>query len=313
MAVNLHIHSIYSTGAHAFPDTIFRAAAALGLTAAVLTEHDTIASWPEAREAARAQGVETCAGVEFFTDIAAIDGNMIHLLAYMFDPDHPAVADLMKQVAAADAAAFERVNAALAKRGIQLNEADLAAQRRKTYPEAEGKDVGGTHWMGVQRQLARNLLRKQGGTAKQSGKFMIGSLPRTPIEKILPAIRAAGGVTIWAHPIGDARATAALEGGGWAGTVDGARNKVVQTDWDNAMRELYERAERLFALGVDGLEAFTRKITPRTTEALVAFCERSGRACSGGGDTHHPNELKNFEVPDEVFANLRAYRDRKFA
>jgi predicted metal-dependent phosphoesterase TrpH len=75
---DLHVHSTASDGACA-PAEVVRRAAAAGLEAVALTDHDTVAGVPEARDAGAALGVRVIAGCEF--SVAAPWGEL-HLLAY---------------------------------------------------------------------------------------------------------------------------------------------------------------------------------------------------------------------------------------
>jgi predicted metal-dependent phosphoesterase TrpH len=82
---DLHLHSTASDGACP-PGQVVRRAAAAGLEAVALTDHDTLAGVAEARAAGRELGVRVIAGCEF--SVAAPWGEM-HLLAYCLPADHP--------------------------------------------------------------------------------------------------------------------------------------------------------------------------------------------------------------------------------
>ncbi|MGH7648818.1 MAG: PHP domain-containing protein, partial [Gemmatimonadaceae bacterium] len=74
--VDLHMHSTASDGSLA-PEAVVGAAAAASLTAIALTDHDTLAGVPAAREAGAQLGVRVVAGVE----LSATDaGGETHLL-----------------------------------------------------------------------------------------------------------------------------------------------------------------------------------------------------------------------------------------
>ena len=59
-----------------------------GLSLVSLTDHDTVAGWEEASSAARTLGIGLITGTEIST---REHGREVHLLAYGFDPTHPAL------------------------------------------------------------------------------------------------------------------------------------------------------------------------------------------------------------------------------
>lgn len=79
---DLHTHSVLSDGTTT-PTEIARLAAASGLSGFALTDHDTVAGWDEARDAARASGIGFIPGMEVTCDDA---GRSRHLLAYYVNP-----------------------------------------------------------------------------------------------------------------------------------------------------------------------------------------------------------------------------------
>jgi 3',5'-nucleoside bisphosphate phosphatase len=84
--IDLHAHSTASDGTDT-PAELVAAAAAAGLDAVALTDHDTTAGWVEALDALPA-GLQLIRGAEF--SCLAPDGRggrvSVHLLGYLFDP-----------------------------------------------------------------------------------------------------------------------------------------------------------------------------------------------------------------------------------
>ncbi|WP_324278433.1 PHP domain-containing protein [Blastococcus brunescens] len=92
MRIDLHTHSSVSDGTES-PGELLATARAAGLDVVALTDHDTTAGWSVA-EAARPAGLTVVPGMEmscrwFPDDQPPIS---VHLLAYLFDPTHPAFA-----------------------------------------------------------------------------------------------------------------------------------------------------------------------------------------------------------------------------
>src|SRR3954465_5008797 len=92
MRIDLHTHSSVSDGTET-PAELLATARAAGLDVVALTDHDTTAGWSLA-EASRPAGLtvgpgmeRSCRGVP-----PAQPPTSVHLLAYLFDPEHPGFA-----------------------------------------------------------------------------------------------------------------------------------------------------------------------------------------------------------------------------
>ena len=89
--IDLHTHTLASDGSDA-PADVVRKAAALGLRAVAVTDHDTFAGLPEARAAGQRCGIEVVPGVELST---VWGGEEVHLLGYFMDTEDTALCALM--------------------------------------------------------------------------------------------------------------------------------------------------------------------------------------------------------------------------
>lgn len=87
MRADLHSHSSASDGTR-LPADVVRRAAAAGLDAIALTDHDTVGGIAAAASALPS-GLILVPGMELS---CRRDGHSVHLLAYLFDPDHPQLA-----------------------------------------------------------------------------------------------------------------------------------------------------------------------------------------------------------------------------
>ena len=90
MRIDLHAHSSASDGTET-PADLVRAAADAGLDVVALTDHDTVRGWAAATEALP-PGLRLVRGAEIS---CVYDGVSLHLLAYLFDPEHEALAEEM--------------------------------------------------------------------------------------------------------------------------------------------------------------------------------------------------------------------------
>ncbi|MEV6689623.1 PHP domain-containing protein [Streptomyces sp. NPDC051130] len=84
MRIDLHAHSTASDGTDT-PAELVRNAAAAGLDVVALTDHDTVGGYAEAI-AALPQGLTLVTGAELS---CRLDGTGVHMLAYLFDPEEP--------------------------------------------------------------------------------------------------------------------------------------------------------------------------------------------------------------------------------
>lgn len=84
--VDLHVHSDKSDGSFS-PAQLVDMAAAKGLCAFALTDHDTTAGVKEAVAAGAARGIEVIPGIEFSTEY---NGKDIHIVGLFIDEDAPA-------------------------------------------------------------------------------------------------------------------------------------------------------------------------------------------------------------------------------
>ncbi|MFE5492795.1 PHP domain-containing protein [Streptomyces virginiae] len=87
MRIDLHAHSTASDGTDT-PAELVRNAAGAGLDVVALTDHDTVSGYGEALAALPA-GLTLVTGAELS---CRLDGVGVHMLAYLFDPEEPELA-----------------------------------------------------------------------------------------------------------------------------------------------------------------------------------------------------------------------------
>jgi predicted metal-dependent phosphoesterase TrpH len=183
------VHSTASDGACA-PAQVARRAAAAGLAALALTDHDTTAGVPEARAAGAALGLRVVTGCEF--SVAAPWGEM-HLLAYCLpDADPELDAFLAEQRALRVSRMVEIVR--------RLNAAGIPVALTEVTMLAPGAAVGRPHAAralvarGVVRDLAEAFDRYLG---KGRAAYVPKRLPA--MAEVTRLVRRVGGVTAAAH------------------------------------------------------------------------------------------------------------------
>lgn len=142
--IDLHLHSTASDGSLS-PAAVVHRAAAAGLRAVALTDHDTLAGVSEARAAGEATGLRVVAGCEF--SVAAPWGEM-HILGYFLPPDSPTLEAFLRRCRDDRRRRAEEMVNLLRRAGADLLLADV-------LQEAAGGAIGRPH---VARALVRRAL-----------------------------------------------------------------------------------------------------------------------------------------------------------
>ncbi|MGW0502511.1 PHP domain-containing protein [Micromonospora sp. NPDC003241] len=190
--IDLHTHSTASDGTLG-PAELVRAAAESGLDVVAITDHDTTAGWAPALRALP-PGLRLVRGAELSCRWYGAQPPMsLHLLAYLFDPDHPELV--------AELARMRAVRLTRGERTVELLRADGVDVR---WPEILATAGGGT----VGRPHIAQALIRAGLVATTSAAFgpeWLGERYRLPKEDIdvfqaVRLVRAAGGVPVFAHP-----------------------------------------------------------------------------------------------------------------
>ncbi|WP_430780732.1 PHP domain-containing protein [Actinoplanes sp. G11-F43] len=248
--IDLHCHSTASDGTLT-PADLVRAGAAAGLAVMAITDHDTTGGWAEA-EAARPEGLGLVRGAELSCRWHGVEpGIPLHLLAYLFDPAEPVLAGELLRLRLDREQRGERIVELLRADGVPI-----------TWDEVRGYAAGGS----VGRpHIAQALIRAGlvGSTTEAFASAWLGarySVPKSDLDVFdaLRAVRAAGGVAVFAHP----RAT--------------KRGRVVP---DELIAELADA-------GLFGLEADHEDHSPAERAQIRALAERLGLVVTGSSDFH---------------------------
>ncbi|MFI5231552.1 MAG: PHP domain-containing protein [Gemmatimonadales bacterium] len=192
--VDLHSHSTASDGALA-PEAVVETAAAAGLVALALTDHDTLAGIAAAQVAGRRLGVRVVAGVE----LSLMDGEReVHMLGL-----HIANVDaLQSELEAVRDSRKSRAEEIVSR----LNALGVPVTVEAVYAQAGGGAVGRPH-------IARALIA--GGWVRDQrdafDRYLGAGRPanvekqRITIADGIRLIHACGGLAVIAHPGGDGR------------------------------------------------------------------------------------------------------------
>jgi 3',5'-nucleoside bisphosphate phosphatase len=188
---DLHCHSTFSDGTMR-PHEVVARAAARGVEALALTDHDELAGLAQAREAAERAGIRLIDGVEISVSWKS---HTIHVVGLGVDPSHPALVEGLRSSRVGRFERAERMAEALERLGIPG--ALEGAKAYVTNPDL----VSRTHF-------ARFLV--ESGRAKSTqavfdnwlgdGKPGYVSHLWAALPEAVGWIRASGGTAVIAHP-----------------------------------------------------------------------------------------------------------------
>jgi 3',5'-nucleoside bisphosphate phosphatase len=197
--IDLHTHSTESDGTDT-PAELVAAAAAAGLSAVALTDHDTAAGWAEAA-AALPPGLRLVRGAEL--SCASDDGRgrviTVHLLAYLYDPTSPALVEEQLRLRFERRQRLRRMAVRMVEDGFPIDPDELMASMPSDAPAGRPHLAMALIRAGVVSTVDEAFARYLTG-----GRYLV---PRTdtPVERAIEMITEAGGVTVLAHPFASSR------------------------------------------------------------------------------------------------------------
>ena len=276
--IDLHNHTTASDGTDT-PSGAVEKAAALGLRAVGITDHDTVAGLPEALVAGERLGVEVVPGIEVSSDYR---DNNIHILGYFIDPDSSALDEVLDWVRLEREERNEKITEMFTADGFDMTMEELEEE----YPDAV---LGRPH-------MAEHLMRRgytssvKEGFDRYLGEGKPYYLPKRliSIRRAVELVGKAGGVPVLAHPL----------------QYGYPKNEVV---------ELIEYVQRL---GVRALECYYSEHSPAEQAWLLSLAEHYGLGVSGGSDCHGTRKPQismgtgkgDLRIPYSVLEELKKLR-----
>jgi predicted metal-dependent phosphoesterase TrpH len=254
MRADLHVHSSASDGTEP-PAEVMRRAAAAGLDAVALTDHDTVAGHAEARQALAGPLIPAASPLTLLPGMelsCRLDGRSLHLLAYLFDPGHPDLAAELSRIRDDRVLRARAMVRRLADLGVDITWDQVAAIAGPAV-------VGRPH---IARAMAASGAIASPGEAftrdwiADGGRAYVGRYALDPVRAI-GLVRGAGGVAVLAHP----RA---------------GRDTLVSD----------EQIAGLAAAGLAGVEVFHPDQSDTERAGLLALATDLGLVATGGSDDH---------------------------
>jgi predicted metal-dependent phosphoesterase TrpH len=248
LRIDLHSHSSASDGTEK-PDEVVRRARGAGLDVLALTDHDTVAGMAAAAAALPA-GLTLVPGMELS---CRRDGMSVHMLAYLFDPDLPALAGECERIRRAREERGRQVVERLIELGVPLSWEQVSAL-------ADGGVVGRPH---IARAMVAAGAISEPAEAfttewiAPGGRAHVGRYALDPVAAVR-LVNEAGGATVLAHP----RA--------------GERGRTVPDTW----------IAELAAAGLFGVEADHRDHDAGSRDQVRGLAAELGLATTGASDDH---------------------------
>lgn len=258
MRADLHLHSRFSDGSDS-AETLARVITDGGFGVVALTDHDT----DEGNEALRAllpDGIRLISGIEF---TCIMPRGKCHILGYGFDADAPAFREAIEEGKQRRRQKLERRLEFLREtHSIVFDETELASLY--ALPT-----VGKPHIAAllVARGMASDIAD---AIEKYMSQGKIHAADRLDADYAIKAILSAGGIPVWAHPLG------------------GEGEEHLGKD------ELLSRLAYLKEAGIRGLECYYSRYTGEESAMLLSVAEAEGLLVSGGSDYH--GKIKNIPI-----------------
>lgn len=267
--IDLHAHSSVSDGTER-PAELVRAAAAAGLDAVALTDHDTTAGWADASESARALPLTLLPGLELSTRIGF---RSVHVLGYLVDPQDPGLVEETDRIRDGR---LSRAHRMVDRIGADhpITWADVLAQA------SPGATIGRPHIADA--LVARGLESDRSAAFRgilhpASGYYEPHEAP-SPLRGV-ELIRRAGGVPVIAHPAASSRGI----------VID-----------EPMLRDLVDA-------GLGGLEVDHRENLAHGKRTLLDWASRYGLFVTGSSDYHgtgKPNRLGEHRTARAAFDTI---------
>ena len=254
MVIDLHTHTSYSDGTDT-PAQLINKALAAGISIIGLTDHDSISGWQEATYALRT-GISLVPGAEISCQTP--DGISVHILGLLFDSNNSELMNTLEKTRENRHGRMEKIIARINEAGIDITMDDVLEQL------SDGATLGRPH-------LADALVKKGIVASRDeaftqmlhnNSKYYVSHYSPTP-EVAIKLIKAAGGVSVIAHPMAS------------------HRGRTISLDTFGS----------IIQAGLDGIEVDHRDHSPEEKSQLIKLANESNLVMTGASDYHGNGKL----------------------
>ena len=254
MVIDLHTHTSYSDGTDT-PAQLINKALAAGISIIGLTDHDSISGWQEATDALRT-GISLVPGAEISCQTP--DGISVHILGLLFDSNNSELMSTLEKTRENRHGRMGKIIARINEAGIDITMDDVLEQL------SDGATLGRPH-------LADALVKKGIVASRDeaftqmlhnNSKYYVSHYSPTP-EAAIKLIKAAGGVSVIAHPMAS------------------HRGRTISLDTFGS----------IIQAGLDGIEVDHRDHSPEEKSQLIKLANESNLVMTGASDYHGNGKL----------------------
>lgn len=254
MVIDLHTHTSYSDGTDT-PAQLINKALAAGISIIGLTDHDSISGWQEATDALRT-GISLVPGAE--VSCQTPDGISVHILGLLFDSNNSELMSTLEKTRENRHGRMEKIIARINEADIDITMDDVLEQL------SAGATLGRPH-------LADALVKKGIVASRDeaftqmlhnNSKYYVSHYSPTP-EAAIKLIKAAGGVSVIAHPMAS------------------HRGRTISLDTFGS----------IIQAGLDGIEVDHRDHSPDEKLQLIKLANESNLVMTGASDYHGNGKL----------------------
>lgn len=276
--IDLHMHSTVSDGSDT-PELILENVKKAGIRFFALSDHDAVKGCEIIRSLLKEGDPEFITGAEFS---CGDEEGKYHILGYAYDPESPAIRELVEDAHQLRMKKFRR---RLAK---------LKEEFAISFPEEEVETLLQMDNPG--KPHLANLMVKY-GFAKDRNNAIKEVLNRLsvpsehiPPEKAIKGILAAGGIPVLAHPF------------------YGSGDELIIGE------EMEGRLQKLIAFGLQGVEAYYSGFTAKLTAEMLKYAEKYDLYVTAGSDYHGTNKLielgdNGHPAPEDFPEGLKRFLD----
>jgi hypothetical protein len=280
--IDLHTHSFASDGTLS-PVEVARAAKKAGLTAAALTDHDTVGGIDEFLDECARLGIAGVSGVE----ISAKYKKEMHILGLFVNENDKEFVGILKELRSSREKRNKKALELARENGFNISEADILSQK-------DGATLANTGRAHIGRALVNKGYAKDVQDAfdryLSKGNPLYAERKTFSPKDSIELIHRAGGIAVLAHPI-------------------------FITDDETELRAILTELKEY---GLDGVECFYSEYTDEFEEMCLKICGELRLLKTGGSDFHGATKphirighmTNGRQTPDGIFEELLRYKHR---